>query len=179
MNVPNILSLLRLAMVPIFPVVFFMPGEHARLWAALVYALASLTDVLDGYIARRFHQITRLGRILDPMADKLMTFTVIVCITVAQIVPVWAVIVFFCKEAAMGIGALSMYHKVDDVIPSNYLGKASTAVFFVVCLALMLFTEQLRPYADWMIRGALALTIAAFLVYLWNYLAVIGKRKNS
>ena len=72
-----------------------------------------------------------------------------------------------------------MYHKVDDVIPSNYLGKASTAVFFVVCLALMLFTEQLRPYADWMIGGALALTIAAFLVYLWNYLAVIGKRKNS
>ena len=179
MNIPNFLSLVRLVMVPLFCVVFFQPGEQSHLWAAAIYALASLTDVLDGWIARHFNQITRLGRILDPLADKLMTFAVIVCITVAGILPLWAVVIFFCKEALMGLGALSMYRKTDDVISSNYLGKASTATFFVVCLALMVFPQIPRFWASVMIGGALILTVAAALVYLWNYLAVTGRRKEK
>ena len=79
----------------------------------------------------------------------------------------------------MGLGALSMYRKVDDVIPSNYLGKASTATFFVVCLALMVFPRIPRNWASFLIGLALALTVAAALVYLWNYLAVTGRRKEK
>ena len=178
MNVPNFLSLLRLAMVPIFAVVFFQPVPEARYWAAGIYALAFATDIADGYIARHFNQVTRLGRILDPLADKLMTFTVIVSITAAGIIPVWAVVVFFLKEAAMGIGALSMYHKVDDVIPSNWLDKISTFVFFVVCAALVLFPGIPQYWATVLITAALVLTIAAFLSYLWQYLAVVGRRQK-
>ncbi len=177
MNVPNFLSLLRLAMVPVFAVVFFQPIPAARYWAAGVYALAFVTDIADGYIARRFNQITRLGRILDPLADKLMTFTVIVCITAAGIIPIWAVLIFFCKEAAMGLGALSMLHKIDDVIPSNWLGKISTFVFFVVCAALMLFPQIPRAWATGLISFALVLTILAFLYYMWLYMSVLGKKK--
>lgn len=176
MNIPNLLSLFRLALVPVFAVVFLCPHPDARLWAAGIYALAFLTDVADGWIARHFNQITRLGRILDPLADKMMTFTVIICITVARIIPLWAVVIFFLKEAAMGIGALSMYHRTDDVIPSNWLGKISTFVFFVVCAALVLFPGIPAQWAAGMIAAALALTIAAFLSYLWQYLAVIGRR---
>lgn len=176
MNVPNFLSLVRLALVPVFAVVFFQPCPEARYWAAGIYALAFLTDAADGWIARHFNQITRLGRILDPLADKLMTFTVIICITAAQIIPLWAVVIFVLKEAAMGIGALSMYHKMDDVIPSNWLGKTSTFVFFVVCAALVLFPRIPSHWAAAMIAVALALTVAAFLSYLWQYLAVVGRR---
>lgn len=176
MNIPNFLSLCRLGMVPVFCVVFFLPDERAHLWAAGIYALASITDVADGIIARKFNQITRLGRILDPLADKLMTFSVIICITVAGLIPVWAVVVFFCKETLMCLGALSMYHKVDDVMASDYLGKGSTAVFFVVCVLLLVFPGIPRGWATGMITGALALTIAAFFHYLWRYLAVVGKR---
>lgn len=179
MNVPNLLSLMRLALVPVFAVVFFLPEPQARHWAAGVYALAFLTDIADGWIARHFNQITRLGRILDPLADKLMTFTVIICITAAGIIPLWAVVVFFLKEAAMGIGALSLYHKVDDVISSNWLGKISTFVFFVVCAALVLFPDIPQAWATGMITVALILTIAAFLSYLWQYLAVTGRRRAS
>ena len=175
MNVPNLLSLFRLALVPVFAVVFFSPYPDARYWAAAVYALAFLTDAADGWIARHFDQITRLGRILDPLADKMMTFTVIICITVARIIPLWAVVIFFVKEAAMGIGALSMYHRTDDVIPSNWLGKISTFVFFVVCAALVLFPAIPSQWATAMIAVALALTIAAFVSYLWQYLALIGQ----
>lgn len=179
MNVPNTLSLLRLAMVPVFAAVFFMPGPYAHYWAAGVYALAFLTDIADGWIARHFNQITRLGRILDPLADKMMTFTVIICITVAGIIPAWAVVVFFCKEAAMGIGAMKMLHKIDDVMPANWLGKVSTFVFFAVCAALMLFPTIPRVWATALISVALGLTVLAFLYYLWIYLAVLGKKKPS
>lgn len=180
LNVPNTLSLLRLAMVPVFAVVFFQqPFDQSRYWAAGIYALAFFTDILDGWIARRFNQITRLGRILDPLADKLMTFTVIICITVAEIIPVWAVVIFFLKEAAMCIGAMRMLHKIDDVIPSNWLGKVSTFVFFVVCAALVLFPAIPKPWAVGMISLALVLTVLAFLYYLWLYLSVLGKKNPT
>lgn len=178
MNVPNLLSLLRLAMVPVFAAVFFLPDPSARSWAAGVYALAFVTDIADGWIARHFHQVTRLGRILDPLADKLMTFTVIVCITAAGIIPLWAVVVFFLKEAAMGVGALSMYHKTEDVIPSNWLGKVSTGVFFVVCAALVLFPGIPSSWAAGLITLALVLTILAFVSYLLQYLSLTGRRKS-
>ena len=173
MNVPNLLSLLRLAMVPVFAAVFFLPDPSARAWAAGVYALAFVTDIAD-----HFHQVTRLGRILDPLADKLMTFTVILCITAAGIIPLWAVVVFFLKEAAMGVGALSMYHKTEDVIPSNWLGKVSTGVFFVVCALLVLFPGIPSPWATGLITLALALTILAFVSYLLQYLSITGRRKG-
>ena len=178
MNVPNLLSLLRLAMVPVFAAVFFLPDPSARSCAAGVYALAFVTDIADGWIARHFHQVTRLGRILDPLADKLMTFTVIVCITAAGIIPLWAVVVFFLKEAAMGVGALSMYHKTEDVIPSNWLGKVSTGVFFVVCAALVLFPGIPSSWATGLITLALVLTILAFVSYLLQYLSLTGRRKS-
>ena len=175
MNVPNLLSLFRLALVPVFSVVFFSPLPNARCWAAGIYALAFLTDIADGWIARRFHQITRLGRILDPLADKLMTFVVILCIAAAGMIPLWAVLLFFLKEAAMGLGALSMYHKVADVIPSNWLGKLSTGVFFVVCAALVLLPNIPKDCATALITVALALTIAAFFSYLCQYFKIIRR----
>ncbi|MEG2137104.1 MAG: CDP-alcohol phosphatidyltransferase family protein, partial [Oscillospiraceae bacterium] len=82
MNIPNTLSLFRLVLVPVFGVTFFGDSPAARYYAAAIYALAFLTDIADGWIARHFNQVTKLGRILDPLADKLMTFTVIICITV-------------------------------------------------------------------------------------------------
>ena len=179
MNIPNLLSLFRLALVPVFAIVFFQPWPHARYVAVGIYALAFLTDIADGYIARRFNMVTRLGCILDPLADKLMTFTVIVCITVAGIIPVWAVVIFFIKEAAMGLGAVSMLGKIDDVIPSNWLGKSSTFVFFVVCAALVLFPSIPETWATVMISAALVLTIAAFLDYLRQYLVITGKKKTK
>ena len=109
MTIPNLLSLLRLALVPVFALVYFSCAPNAHLWSAVLYLAAFVTDVADGWIARRFNQITRLGRILDPMADKLMTFIVILCLTADGVIPVWAVVIFFCKELAMAIGGYLMY----------------------------------------------------------------------
>lgn len=179
LNAPNTLSLFRLLLVPVFAYLFFQDMPGARYWAAGAYAVAFLTDIADGYIARRFHMVTRLGRILDPLADKLMTFTVIICITLAGVIPVWAVVVFFVKEASMLIGGGLMLRRTGDVIPANWLGKSSTGVFFVVCAALVLFPDIPSPWASGLIAAALALTVAAFLNYLRLYLRLLLQKKSK
>lgn len=173
MNLPNALSLFRLCLVPVFAGAFFSPAPNAHLWAAGVYALAFLTDILDGYIARKYDMVTLLGRVLDPLADKLMTFTVIICVCVDSVIPLWAVVVFFCKEAVMGLGGLMLYRRTHDMIPSNALGKASTGVFFVVLAVLVLFPIP-RPWATALITLALALTVAALLRYAAIYRQIMG-----
>ena len=179
MTVPNILSIFRLVLVPVFAVVFFQPDSDAHRWAALVYLVAFLTDIADGWIARHFNQITRLGRILDPLADKLMTFTVIVCLTVDEVIPVWMVVVFFCKELTMTIGGTVMYRKIHDMIPSNWLGKLSTGVFFLVCVALVLFDDMPRTWSAGLVAGALALTLAALVGYIIQFWKTVYGRKAA
>lgn len=180
MNLPNLLSLFRLLLVPIFPLAFFLAAEPwNRYLAAGVYVLAFLTDVADGYLARSRNQVTRLGRVLDPLADKFMTFTVFVCITVAGIIPVWAVVVLVVKELTMGLGALLMYRRTADVIPSNYLGKASTGVFFLSCAALLLFPGIPPKTATVIIALALGLTVLALGVYIVQFISVAKTQEKG
>lgn len=179
MTVPNMLSIFRLILVPVFAVVFFQPDPNAHAWAALIYLVAFLTDIADGWIARHFNQISKLGRILDPAADKWMTFTVIICITVDGVIPLWAVIVFFCKELTMAIGGYIMYRKLGDVIPSNWLGKLSTGVFFLVCGALVLFSGIPRAWSTALISVALALTLAALAGYMIQFCRALRERKTA
>lgn len=174
MNLPNALSLLRLCLVPVFARVYFLPRPDAHQLAVIVYVVAFLTDIADGYIARRFHLVTRLGRILDPLADKLMTFTVILCIALDGAIPMWAAVLFLCKELLMGLGGLVLFRRTKDMISANYLGKASTGVFFVVLAALILFPIP-RPWATGMISFALALTLVALGRYAMDFLKWIQK----
>lgn len=177
MNIPNLLSLLRLCLVPVFALVFFLPSPNAHSWAALIYAVAFATDIADGYIARRFDMITKLGRVLDPLADKLMTFIVIICVALDGVIPMWAIFVFFCKEILMALGGLLMYRRVKDVQSSNWWGKASTGVFFVVLAALVIFPIP-RPWSTAMISFALCLTVAALLRYAWDFQKLMKLEKK-
>lgn len=165
-------------MVPAFVAVFFTGSPNAYRYAGLIFVLASLTDALDGYIARKYNMITRLGRILDPLADKLMTAAAIVCITIAGIVPAWIIIVFTAKELIMGLGALVMYKKIDDVLPSNLLGKTATVTFFIFCVALMLFNIP-RPYSTIMLSTALAFTLLALIRYAIRFYDTTIKKDTS
>lgn len=176
MNVPNALSLLRLAMVPVFCVVYFGAGEYAHYWAGGVYALATFTDFLDGYIARSRNLITRLGRVLDPLADKLMAFTVLVCLVIKGPIPWWAATIYFAKEALMGLGALVLYKRIDDVPPSNFLGKFTTVFFFLVCLAIMLIPQMPYWLSFTLICVALFFTVLSFVVYLTKFAKVLKKK---
>ncbi|MDR0491289.1 MAG: CDP-alcohol phosphatidyltransferase family protein [Oscillospiraceae bacterium] len=177
--VPNILSTFRICLVPVFITVYFVDERDVKLYAVLIYALASFSDFLDGFIARRFEASSKLGKVLDPMGDKLMTVSVMVCITIDGVIPIWAVLVAGVKEILMAIGGF-LVHKFAGVEmpPSNLIGKSSTVVFFLVCLTLMLFRDIPGNTATILISVAVALTFIALLSYINTYVAVMKNRES-
>ena len=180
MNLPNLLSLMRLLMVPLFPIVYTLDIPDANWYAAGVYVVAACTDVVDGWLARRTNQVTKLGRILDPCADKSMAFVVLLTITLAGVVHWWAVAAIFLKELTMGIGAITLFRKKNDVFAAKAPGKSATFVFFAVCMTLTLFHQS---FSEPLIHGLLAVAVAinalALGYYLFMYFQSCGKNRQG
>ena len=130
-QIPNMLSILRLLMIPLFVVLYFKyPEGNAVYITAAVYFLAWATDVLDGWLARRNNWITEAGKIIDPLADKLMQITVAVCFTVDNRVFLCLLIPLLVKELGMALGALVIIKQTKAVMPSRWYGKAATVLQF-------------------------------------------------
>jgi CDP-diacylglycerol--glycerol-3-phosphate 3-phosphatidyltransferase len=157
-------------------ITYFYEAGSIKAYAAAVYALASATDFLDGHIARKYGQISNLGKILDPVGDKLMTLAVLTCITLDQVIPVWAILVALVKELLMLIGGAIIRKKEGGEIPSaNIIGKTSTVVFFIVCVTLMLFSSIPAKIATIMITAAILLMLIALVSYIITFIHIIKK----
>ena len=127
LTVPNILSFIRLGMVPVF-LVLILRGEDA--FALLVLVVSSITDYLDGVIARRFHQITRLGQLLDPLADRLFIFATLIGLSAREIVPWWFLAIVLARDLMLvGIG-IGLANRGYGPLPVHHLGKVATFCLF-------------------------------------------------
>lgn len=178
-NIPNILSVIRICLVPVFVVVYFKHEDEVNFGAAAVYAVASVTDMLDGYLARRNNWITNLGRILDPLGDKLMILAVITCITISRRLPPFVLVLFAAKECCMMIGGLLIHKKYKlDMPASNVIGKTSTVLFFIVCVTMLVFPGLPQRVSDFMIMLALVVTFVALGSYIMTFFATIQKKGN-
>lgn len=164
-TVPNVLSLVRIAMVPLFVWCFFASFTHNRAWAMVIFLAAGGTDVIDGYIARHFNQISVWGRILDPMADKLMVFSALICLTVVDTIPLWLVLLYFCKELAQAICGFVLMHRTKDMPASNLLGKAGTCLFYLTIVVLTLTTPPVAV-KNTLLALSYVTIVAAFVSYL-------------
>lgn len=173
MNIPNALTVFRLLLIPGFAYCFFSPMKNGVKLAVVIFVIAGLTDILDGYIARRYNLITRLGIVLDPLADKLMLLTVLVSITVKNQVPFWIIAVVAVKETLMVMGAITLFNDHDMVVPANRFGKLSTVAFYIAILAV---TFDL-PYNQLMLNSFVVLTILALAVYLNGYINIRYRHK--
>lgn len=171
MNLPNLLTIIRFLLVPVMT--YFLISKNYSL-AITFYVLASITDVLDGYIARKYNMITKLGKILDPMADKLLQFSALVGLWIVGIIPFWITFIFFLKEIFMGLGAIKLLRNKDVVVPSKWFGKMSTVFFFIAIIFSMLSENILilKPYVLPMFILALVSLFFAFIMYLINFLKV-------
>lgn len=170
MNIPNILTLFRMFLIPVFVIIFFSDIENNLLYSICVFLLAGVTDVLDGYIARKHNLITKWGIVLDPLADKLMLLTVLFCLTKTNIIPMWILVIISLKELVMIIVGGFLYNK-DFIIPSNKFGKISTCMFYI-SIFLLIFSEKLGKY---LLNLSVFMAIIAFL----NYLLIYIKKKNN
>ena len=178
-SVPNIISIFRICLVPVFIAAYFSDQNDTKMYAVLIYAVASFSDFLDGFLARRFKVSSNLGKVLDPLGDKLMTISVMACITINGLIPIWAVLVASVKEILMAIGGYIVHKKAGvDIPPSNLIGKTSTVVFFLVCVTLMLFKDIPWGAAIALISVAIALTFIALTSYFSMYIAVMKNRQQ-
>lgn len=161
-NVPNLLTMLRMAAVVVFIVLFARGKKNA---AMIVFILAAATDVLDGYIARRFHLITSFGKLMDPLADKLMTLSALVCLTVTGYVPLWLLIIEGAKECFMVVGCCFVLRKKKLVVQADYIGKAATVTFIAAIIATFLH-DYTAPWDFVLQCGAVTLALAAMVFYI-------------
>ena len=136
MNTANKLTILRVVMIPAFLLVLYLNVPHANYWALAIFAAASVTDTLDGYIARHYNQITDFGKFMDPLADKcLVTAAMLWFVEVGQM-PAWALLIVIVRE--FGVSGLRMVAADKGrVIAAGWSGKVKTAAT-MVCIILML-----------------------------------------
>lgn len=145
LTVPNLLSFVRLAMVPVF-LLLVLDGQDAL--ALLVLVISSLTDFLDGYIARTFKQISRLGQLLDPAADRLFIFAALIGLAARGVIPWWLFAAIVGRDILLLILGIVAANFGYGPLPVHHLGKVATACLFYALPILML--GQAFPDAAWL-----------------------------
>ena len=136
-NLPNILTLFRIASIPVLAALLLSPTKTAAVWAACVFAVASITDWLDGYLARRMGIVTVFGKFLDPIADKLIVMSALIMILPYGRAPAWMVLIILGREIIItGLRGLASTEGI--VIPASNLGKFKTIFQIVAILGLLL-----------------------------------------
>lgn len=140
MNLPNKITIFRLLLIPVFVAAFFI-GENGYLWSGIIFIIASFTDFLDGYLARKYNETTNLGAFLDPVADKVLVFAALILLAESGVIPSWSVILIIGRETLINGFRLIAIEK-GVVISASYLGKLKT-VTQMVSLVLLLFAPAL------------------------------------
>jgi cardiolipin synthase (CMP-forming) len=136
LTVPNLISLLRLAGVPIF--LWLVLGAHADGWAVAVLAVGGTSDWVDGYLARRLGQVSRLGELLDPLADRLYILATLVALTARDVVPLWFTIALLAREAVMIVCLAVLRRYGYGPPPVHYVGKTATFILLFAFPTLLL-----------------------------------------
>ncbi|MGN0407731.1 MAG: CDP-diacylglycerol--glycerol-3-phosphate 3-phosphatidyltransferase [Bacteroides sp.] len=177
MNLPNKLTIIRVIMIPVF--LFFLLTDYAggasKYIAAAIFVVASLTDMLDGKIARKYNLVTNFGKFMDPLADKLLVCSALIAFVELQYLPAWIVIIIISREFIISGFRLIAADK-GVVIAANYWGKFKTT--FQMIMTILLILQLDYPYADvveWIfICIALALTIISLLDYIYKNRGVMS-----
>jgi len=169
-NIPNVLSVIRILLVPVFILVLFVKGDVAL--SIVIFLVAGATDVVDGYLARRNNWITKLGKILDPIADKLMQFTVLISFLIKGLLPWWFVVPFFVKDGFTLVMGFVVIKRRSVVVVSKWYGKLAVCLFYAAVVASVVFAGFLdkNAFFQYVIYvPAILCALAALVAYIKHY----------
>lgn len=162
MGLANYLTITRIIILPLFLVLFFSNYVHNNITAGIVLILSSLTDFLDGYVARKYNQTTHLGRLLDPLADKITVMAVFIAFAVKDLLSLEIIIIIVARELVVLIGSIVMYFKQEDIISPSKIGKLATFLLYISALSYIFDLQGLKT----IIFAALGMTIISGVHYL-------------
>ena len=168
-NIPNTLSLVRILLIPVFLVLYL---THRDWWAFGVLMFSGLTDMLDGFIARHFNQITDCGKLLDPISDKLTQVAVLIALATRykELLPL--VVLCVAKEVCQAIGGVILLKRHSGVRGSCWFGKLSTVVFYLCMLVLVTSTLFQFEWDEWVLWLLVAVTGVCMLMAFVGYLRI-------
>jgi len=174
LNLPNALTLFRLAVVPLFAVLLLSEGgmdDERRWWATLFFAGAIITDRYDGMIARRTNQVTEFGKLADPIADKALTGTALLGLSVLGLLPWWVTVVILVRE--VGVTVLRFWVIRHGVIAASRGGKAKTVLqALAIGLYILPLSGLLASARWWVMAAALVLTVITGIDYVYRALTL-------
>ena len=177
LNVPNVLTVLRIVAVPVLVVVLLgaIPGGDAL--AAAVFALAALTDGLDGYIARSQGSVTTFGKLMDPLADKLLIVAALISLVSLDRLDAWVAMVIISREIAV-TGLRSLAAERGVVIAASWLGKVKTALQVAAVLALIAVNPA-PAWVDVLVYAAVAATVISGVDYFFGLRSMLAEREQG
>ncbi|MGE0468618.1 MAG: CDP-diacylglycerol--glycerol-3-phosphate 3-phosphatidyltransferase [Candidatus Nitrospira kreftii] len=165
LNVPNVLTLARILLIPVFIILFVNPTPDQSLAAAIIFAVAAVTDMLDGYIARRTGQVTKLGKLLDPIADKLLVLSALILLMNVERVSALVVLLIVARELAVtGIRAIAAGEGM--IIAAETTGKYKMALQVVAIILLILEGTGLAELGNMHLAGMFTLYLSLVLGYV-------------
>jgi CDP-diacylglycerol--glycerol-3-phosphate 3-phosphatidyltransferase len=165
LNLPNLLTLTRILLIPVFVVLFVTPDPDRSLMAAIVFVVAAVTDMLDGYLARRSGQVTKLGKLLDPIADKLLVLSALILLVNVDRVSALVAILIIARELGVtGIRAIAASEGM--IIAAETTGKYKMALQVVAIVMLILEGTSLAPLGNLHLAGSATLYLSLLLGYI-------------
>ncbi len=165
LNLPNLITLIRILLIPVFVILFITPTPDRSLSAALIFVVAAVTDLLDGYIARKTGQVTKLGKLLDPIADKLLVLSaLILLVNLDRVSALIAILVIAREVAVTGIRAIAAGEGM--IIPAEATGKYKMALQVVAVTLLILEGTGLAELGNLHLAGIVTLYLALVLGYV-------------
>ena len=166
-HIPNILTIIRLLLIPVI-VAFIFTGNY--ILAFVFFTISGITDIADGFIARKFNLVSNFGKLMDPLADKLTQIATLASLVFTNIIPIWILLIVFLKEFIMICGASFLYGK-DVVVYSRWYGKLATVLFYIA-IVISLLLKQFNLNGIWQNLDlglyilALVATIFSLIMYV-------------
>jgi len=176
MNLPNKLTMLRMAMIPAFVIFMMVPFAAGRYIALVIFIAASLTDTADGYIARKYNLVTDFGKFMDPLADKLLVCSAMICLVHTDEIPFWIVIIIIAREFIIS-GFRLVAADNGIVIAASMWGKVKTVCQMVMVIVILLNLPQLHILEVILIYASLVLTVVSLVDYMAKNWHVLGTER--
>ncbi len=178
--VPNILSYFRIILALLFLYVYQQDIQQKSIYLGSILIASGISDILDGYIARKYNMITELGKCLDPVADKLTQFILLICLLVKYPMAKITLSIFIVKELIVTITGFKVISVQGKNEGAKWYGKLSTIIFYLSTIILVLFSEWCSEAGDILLGICSVAIIGAFIGYMKGYIEVFrNNRKNK